>query len=110
MPMVEYFDPGTQSNKKIEFAYTTLGRQQARDFIKKKSGEAARGGYMMPRETKSIKDGRSRSPGPDDARHHPGVKIKDKRYPKVKKETKYVEGDPFEFDKKSTVKYSGYEY
>jgi|TARA_Y100000296_G_C5098272_1_gene218525 hypothetical protein len=117
MPMVEYFDPGTQSNKKIEFAYTALGRQQARDFIKKKSGEAARGGYMMPRETKSIKPG---TKSPARSGHTPGVKGTgqtkpgDHHPPKMKKkpekEVKYVDDDPFEFDKKSTVRYGGENY
>ena len=87
MPIVEYFDQGTQQRKKKEFGYGAMGKEKARKFA-----------------------GAGRSSGPDDARHHPGVKIKDKRHPKVEKETKYVEGDPFEFDKKSTVQYGGPSY
>ena len=108
MPMVEYFDQELGKMAKKEFAYNAAGKEKARKFMKLQQGKAAVGGYQPPKLKKFA--GAGRSSGPDDARHHPGVKIKDKRYPKVKKETKYVEGDPFEFDKKSTVKYSGYEY
>ncbi len=117
MPMVEYFDPSTQSKKKKEFAYTTQGREKAREFMKQQSGAAARGGYMMPRETKSIKPG---TKSPAKSGHTPGVKGTgqtkpgDHHPPKMKKkpekETKYVQKDPFKFDKKSTVQYGGENY
>lgn len=108
MPMVEYFDAALGKMAKKKFAYDAAGKEKARKFMKLQQGNAARGAHKQPKLKKFA--GAGRSSGPDDARHHPGVKIKDKRHPKVEKETKYVEGDPFEFDKKSTVQYGGPSY
>jgi len=109
MPMVEYFDSLTGAKKKKEFGYGAVGKSDSQRFLKKQRIEAGRSGYGQPKLTGKYKAS-SRSSGPDDGRHHPGVKNKDKRHPEVKKETKHGEGDPFDFSHKSTVKHTGYEY
>ena len=117
MPMVEYFDPSTQSKKKKEFAYTTQGREQAREFMKKQGGAAARGGYMPPRETKSIKPG---TKSPAKSGHTPGVKGTGQtkpgdHHPEGKPKTpaeekvKYMK-EKKDVDKKTTVGYGGPDY
>ena len=76
MPMVEYFDQELGKMAKKEFAYNAAGKEKARKFMKLQQGNAAVGGYQPPKLKKFA--GAGRSSGPDDARHHPGVKIKDK--------------------------------
>tara|TARA_B100000809_G_scaffold230132_1_gene244227 strand:+ start:1735 stop:2085 length:351 start_codon:yes stop_codon:yes gene_type:complete len=111
--MVEYFDPLTGSKKKREFGYDAQGKERARKFFDKQKVESGRSGYGKPKMKSGIKpkSGKYTSPGPGDARHHPGVKIKDKRFPKVEgKEKVYVQPKEKEVDKKITVGYGGPDY
>jgi hypothetical protein len=109
MPMVEYFDSLTGAKKKKEFGYGAVGKSDSQRFLKKQRIEAGRSGYGQPKLTGKYKAS-SRSSGPDDGRHHPGVKNKDERYPEVKKETKYIQPKKKDPDKKITVGYGGPDY
>ena len=129
MPIVDYFDQGTQSRKKKEFGYGAMGEENARKFLALQKGNAAVGGYTAPKMIKNKFQGERHSDTMK--KEGPGVGVKPKPSPKQKldqqqahdqreidknkpseaktkkKETKYVQKDPFKFDKKTTVAYSG---
>ena len=117
MPMVEYFDRALGKMAKKKFAYDAAGKEKARKFMKLQQGNAAVGGYKQPKMKSGIKPG---TKSPAKSGHTPGVKGTgqtkpgDHHPPKMKKkpekEIKYVDDDPFEFDKKSTVQYGGPSY
>ena len=132
MPMVEYFDQGTQSKKKKEFGYGAMGEENARKFLKLQQGNAARGNFVPPKMTKKknkmegerYADTTTGKPGIGDKpeetekerlkRHqrHDQKEI-DKNKPTEaktpKKEKVYVK-DEKEVDKKITVGYGGPDY
>jgi len=117
--MVEYFDRALGQKKRKEFAYGVEGEVEAKKFEEEQKKIAKSGGHRPPKRTKGgkIKPG---TKSPAKSGHTPGVKGTGQTKPgdhhppemkkKPEKETKYVQKDPFKFDKKSTVKYSGYEY
>ena len=120
MPIVDYFDEGTQTRKKKEFAYTAVGQENARKFMEKQKASALLSGGAPPkmgRKKSKIKPG---TKSPAKSGHTPGVKGTGQTKPgdhhptemkkKPEKETKYVQKDPFKFDKKSTVQYGGENY
>ena len=49
MPIVEYFDQGTQQRKRKEFGYGAMGKEKARKFLALQKGNAAFGGYTAPK-------------------------------------------------------------
>ena len=49
MPMVEYFDEGTQSRKKKDFGYGAMGKEKARKFMEKQKASAILSGGAPPK-------------------------------------------------------------
>jgi hypothetical protein len=131
MPMVEYFDQGTQSKKKKEFGYGAMGEEKARKFLKLQQGNAARGNFVPPKMTKKKMEGERHSDTMK--KEGSGVGVKPKPSPKQKleqqqahdqreidknkpseaktpkKEKVYVK-DEDKTDKKITVGYGGPDY
>ena len=131
MPMVEYFDQGTQSRKKKEFGYGAMGEENARKFLKLQQGNAARGNLPPPKITKNKKKNKMEGENFPAKKTNKGMGSKltpkqkleqqqdydqkelDKNKPSEaktpKKEKVYVKDDD-EPDKKITVGYGGPDY
>ncbi len=96
MPMVEYFDQGTQSKKKNEFGYGAMGEENARKFLKLQQGNAARGNFVPPKMTKKKMEGERHSDTMK--KEGSGVGVKPKESPK-KREERHQDYDQKELDK-----------
>ena len=119
MPMVEYFDRALGQKKRKEFAYGGEGEVKAKNFEKEQRKIALSGGHQPPKRTKGgrIKPG---TKSPAKSGHTPGAKGTGQTKPgdhhppemkkKPKKEVKYIDKDPFDFDKRSIVRYDGENY
>ena len=57
MPMVEYFDEGTQSRKKKDFGYGAMGKELARKFMDKQKASALLSGGAPPKMTSNKMEG-----------------------------------------------------
>jgi hypothetical protein len=96
MPIVEYFDQGTQSRKKKEFGYGAMGEEKSRKFLALQKGNAAVGGYAPPKMTKNKMEGERHSDTMK--KEGPGVGVKSKESPK-EKEKRHQDYDQKELDK-----------
>lgn len=82
MPIVEYFDQGTQQRKKKEFGYGAMGKEKARKFLALQKGNAAVGGYAAPKMIQNKMQGEKYSDTMK--KEGPGVGVKPKPSPKQK--------------------------
>jgi len=128
MPMVEYFDEGTQTRKKKDFGYGAMGKELARKFIGKQKASALLSGGAPPKMTSNKMEGEGsisakktnkgmgtpETKEQKEKRHQDfDQKELDKNKPSEaktpKKEKVYVKDDD-EPDKKITVGYGGPDY
>ena len=82
MPIVDYFDQGTQSRKKKKFGYGAMGEENARKFLTLQKGNAAVGGYTAPKMIKNKMQGERHSDTMK--KEGSGVGVKPKPSPKQK--------------------------
>ena len=98
MPMVEYFDQGTQSRKKKEFGYGAMDEENARKFLKLQQGNAARGNFAPPKMTQGKNKFQGERHSDTMKKEGPGVGAKSKESPKDK-EKRHQDYDQKELDK-----------
>ena len=96
MPMVEYFDEGTQTRKKKDFGYGAMGKENARKFMNKQKASALLSGGAPPKMTKKKFQGEKHSDTME--KEGPGVGVKPKESPK-EKEKRHQDYDQKEIDK-----------
>ena len=82
MPMVEYFDEGTQTRKKKDFGYGAMGKENARKFMNKQKASALLSGGAPPKMTTNKMEGERYTDTMK--KGGPGVGVKHKESPKEK--------------------------